>query len=594
MGPVGGAPLSGWWSRLPGADRIWRERWWLCAFAALLTLCRLPTIDGWDEAFYTGQLTSVVGDADLRLQDDVVLVPERFEEKCRVVTTVLPSGALANTFSLGPALLLSPFTGPVVRWQSPPPWLAFRAMAAVGAMMMLAATALLCSAIARRLGARGDLGPLAAGLALLGSPIAMYGTRSYLSAHAWGALLVALAIHQALAWVESRGARHALALGLAAGLASVNRWQDVVIVLPIVLAGWAAAARDGRPWRRDAALTAAAAALAVACQLLAFWLQFGTPLLVPQGAGYMRWLAPQVLPLLLSTYHGLVPWAPGLALGLLALGLGPWRGSHPAGARWLLGALALGAGLAVYVSACPEDWWGRDSYGPRRLASLAPVAAVGLSLILRRLPPRTVLLLSGLLGLWAAVTLSAHLSGHDDLLALVTGRPDPFRPDEAVASDRGWINRWGALHALKPGFSLSDAPRLPDRLVGIAFVAVVVAVLRLAAPAVARRAGAQRLAVALALVHVGVWGAVLATAVPSNRDWNARWAAFLAAPLDPDRAASLPADTAVARDVVVAARAAAVGEERALGDALLRLRTRGILASRTEALRCRTEATGDP
>jgi hypothetical protein len=107
--------------------------------------------------------------------------------------------------------------------------------------------------------------------------------------------------------------------------------------------------------------------------------------------------------------------------------------------------------------------------------------------------------------LWAAVTLSAHLSGHDDLLALVTGRPDPFRPAEAVPPDQTWINRWGALHALKPGFSLSDAPRLPDRLVGIAFVAGVVLLLRLAAPAVARRAGAQRLAVALALVHVGVW-----------------------------------------------------------------------------------------
>ena len=87
---------------------------------------------------------------------------------------------------------------------------------------------------------------------------------------------------------------------------------------------------------------------------------------------------------------------------------------------------------------------------------------------------------------------------------------------------------------------------------------------------------------------------MLATAVPSNRDWNARWVAFLAAPLDPDRAASLPPDTAVARDVVVAAHAAAAGEEHTLAVALLRLRTRGVLASRAEALRCRTEATGGP
>jgi hypothetical protein len=567
----------------------WRERWWLVAFAALLTLCRVPTIDGWDEAFYVGQLTSAVGDRDLRLQDDVVLVPKRFEEKCRIVSSALPSGALANTFSIGPALLLSPFVTPFVSAASPPPWLPFRAAAAAGAMLLLSLTALACVALLRRLGVPGDVAPLAAGLALLSSPVALYGTRSYLNAHLGGALLVALVLHQAVRWEAERRARNALALGLAVGLATANRWQDALVVLPVLLAAGVAAARSGRPWKAGAALGVAAAALGVAGQLLAWQVQFGTPVLVPQGAGYMRWLAPQVVPLLLSTYHGLLPWAPGLALGLGALVLGLRGDRH----RWLFAGMAAAALLALYVSACPEDWWARDSFGPRRLASLAPIAATGLGLLLARVALRPRVLLAGVLGLWSVVAMSAYFSGHDDLFRLVTGRPDPFRPADTVTpAAEGWLNRWGALHAAKPGFSLSDAPRLPDRLVGIAWVALVVGAVRLGWPLLASRAAVQRLAVALALAHVAAWLALLALA-PSNRPWNARWAAFLEAPLDPARAAALPDEAAVARDVVVAGWAAATADAGALEQALARLRARGITASPAEAARC-GKAAGQP
>lgn len=91
---------------MPGGNWLLRERPWTFAFLALLTFCRIPTIDGWDEAFYVGQLTSLVGDGDLKLQDDVVRVPRRFEEEYRILTTVDGTGALVNTFGVGPALLL--------------------------------------------------------------------------------------------------------------------------------------------------------------------------------------------------------------------------------------------------------------------------------------------------------------------------------------------------------------------------------------------------------------------------------------------------------------------------------------------------------
>ncbi len=573
-------------ARVPGFGFLWRERWWLAAFVALLTFCRLPNVDGWDDAFYVGQLTSLLGDGDLRLQDDVVLVPKPLCEKDRVVTTVLPSGALANTFSVGPGLVLTPFTLPFVSKTSPPPWLPFRAASAFGAMSLLVLTAFVAVRVVGRLGVSAESARLATGLALLGCPLAVYATRSSLNAHAWGGLLLALVLHQALVWVESGRPRNAVALGLAAGLACVDRWQDAVVVAPIVALAIAHAARSARPWQKGAALVAVAGSLAVACQLLAWWIQFGTPFLIPQGGAYMHWLSPALVPLVFSSYHGLVPWAPALALGLVALGLGLAR-DRPRG-RWLVLGAAVGSALALYVSACPEDWWGRDSFGPRRLASLAPAAAIGLGFLLDRLRPRLRLLLALGLGLWSVVAVSAHLSGHDDLLLLLSGHPDPFRPAEA-ASDSGapaWINSWGALHALKPGFSLSDAPRLKDRIVGIACVALIVTLMRTLLPLLASRAWAQRVAVGLGLLVVGAWLALLARA-PSNRAWDAQWKAFLAAPLDPVISAGLPAEMDVARDVVVSASAAERQDASALTRALDRLRARGVVASAADAARCR-------
>jgi hypothetical protein len=570
-----------------GVGLVWRERSWLAAFAVLLTLCRLPNVDGWDDAFYVGQLTSALGDRDLRLQDDVVLVPKAFSEKCRILTSVLPSGALVNTFSIGPAVILSPFVLGVVSTSSPPPWQAFRALAALAAMGLLVLTAFSCVRVVRRFGVGEDDARLATGLALLSSPLALYATRYTLNAHTWAGLLLTLTLHQALIWLESRRTRNAVALGLAAGLACVNRWQDAVVVLPLLAVAALLAARSGSPWRSGTVLIAATAALTGACQLLAWWIQFGTPFLLPQGGGYMRWLSPAVLPLLFSTYHGLLPWAPGLALGIAALAIGVLARGRSAPQRWLLAAAALGSLLAIYVSACAEDWWGRDSFGPRRLASLAPIAAIGLGLLLKRLSPRWRVLLALLLCGWAVLTISADFSGHDDLRLLLTGQPDAFRPAEAAArTGPTWRDSWGVLHALKPGFSFTDAPRLADRLLGIASVALLVIALRLALPLLASRAWAQRLALGMALLVVAAWLQLLAFA-PSNREWNAQWRAFLQAPFEPARAQALGAEMATARDVVVAARAAELQDGRTLALAIERLRGRGIMVRPDEAASCR-------
>jgi hypothetical protein len=569
-------------SRLAGVLR--RERWWILGFLALATCVRLPTVDGWDEAFYVAQLVSLVEDGDLRLQDDVVHVPRLLEDKHDILTRMSPGGSLANTFSIGPAVLLAPFTAPVISAAAPPPWHAFRAAAAVAAMVMLALTALLTASSVRRCGVSRDIAALATGLAILCGPLAVYGTRAYLNTHLGGALLVALTLRQALAWLASRRPASALAFGLAAGLTCVNRWQDAVIVAPLAAVVVAAPRLSARDRRAGLGLSAAAATLAVAIQLRAWHVQFGTPLLIPQGAGYMRWLEPAILPLTFSTYHGLVPWTPGFALGLVALTVAALGRRATEAPRPMMVALAVGVSLSLYVSACPLDWWGQASFGPRRLTSLVAPSAIGLGILLERTSAGKRWLTAIVLSLWAVVAVSAHFSRFEDVGILVAGRSGPFQPPGTVAAPSPqWTSRWGPFLFAIPGFSLSDAPRASDRMTGLLIVLAVVAALRVLWPLIDRRPVAQNVVAAALLAYLLAWTGTLASC-PTNRDWNAQWRGFVMDPLDPSRLADLPPEMKAPALVVAAFRAAEENDRRALDDAVDQLRSRGFDVDRSDVV----------
>jgi hypothetical protein len=291
----------------------------------------------------------------------------------------------------------------------------------------------------------------------------------------------------------------------------------------------------------------------------------------------MRWLEPNFIPLIFSSYHGLVPWTPGLALGLLMLPIAMARRRSLRG--WpsaLPVAFTVGTGLAIYVSACPEDWWGGASFSARRLTSLTAPAAVGLGLLLWRLSARMKRLVAGLVGSWAVVAVSAHLSRFEDLGLLLVGRPGPFQPPGiAAVAPPAWASAWGALHFAVPGFSLSDAPRWWDRVVGILIVVGVVVSLRLTWAMLQGRPRLQTAVALLAVIYVLSWSVFL-TLCPSNTRWNVTWREFLERPLDPSRSRLLSPDMGVARDVVTAFRAAREHDTASLEAAIARLREAGL------------------
>jgi hypothetical protein len=482
--------------------------WWGVGALAIWVTFRFADLTGWDDTYYVAQLTSAVEDGDLLLQNDLLDTPRPEEASLRSVTTILESGAVQNTFGVGFAVVHGAYAWPTLALH-PRRLLALRTILTFGSMALLVLTFLATSRVVARLGVSAASARLATTVALVSSPLAMYATRTYYCSHLASATLAALVMLGMLRWLEARRWQDAALTGLAAGLLVINRWQDACLLTVLLPAGFVVAGSRRTRSTLGAVVVATGAAVAGGlAQLLAWRIQFGAWFLVPQGDSYLSWTRPRLIELLFSPYHGLLPWAPGLALGLAALALRP----AATALRGLRLGLILATILTLYVSALPHDWWGGNSYGPRRLSSLVPLAAIGLGLLFDRLPriPRVALACGALA--WTVFTVSLYFSGVDDL---------------SRAAEVHWRDRWGWLHSLKPGFSLSDAPTRVDKIAGAMLVALVVVTVGVAWALLRRSSLLRTAAVALGLAWVLFCDGWLALAVPVNDPWNPRWRAVV-------------------------------------------------------------------
>jgi hypothetical protein len=240
----------------------------------------------------------------------------------------------------------------------------------------------------------------------------------------------------------------------------------------------------------------------------------------------------------------------------------------------------------VYLSAAPRDWWGGDSYGPRRLATLVPVAAVGIAGLLRRLRPGWRAVLSGALVLWAVINVSAYMSGFDDLWVLLRGTPGLFNPQPAsIYEGVHWIDPWGPFHALKPGFTFTDKPHNADRLLGALTCAALLGLVTWCWNRLRGSAGAQRTVLACVAAWVILCAAWLAVVVPINDDWNRRWKAVVHGEAEPPGTRPFPTGVADAALLLRAVHSLKAGDETAFREGWSRLRTRGAFGIDEEDVR---------
>jgi len=224
----------------------------------------------------------------------------------------------------------------------------------------------------------------------LGTPAFWYAFRMPIGTHAAGMLLVGvltlLCIRLASGLeVDDSESGIALLTGLVLGLAVATRVQHVVLVPAVLFALYAGRARP-KAWLR----VVIGASVPLLAQGAAWFAVYGTPL-GPLAAGanlegvtWMPFHRISFLPVLFSSWRGLVIWSPIWIPALIGMTMllrdRDFAVHRRAGAICLL----MFAGELIANGTLDRYWWGGMSFGPRRFVDLAVPAAVGLWFLLHR------------------------------------------------------------------------------------------------------------------------------------------------------------------------------------------------------------------
>ena len=349
--------------------------------AAVASSGRPRIVDG-DAIQYYAYLRSTVFDRDLDFENDYTVLYGSSADASGWLRERTPAGRPRNMMSVGPAILWSPI------------YLLVVAMAALGAALGLPIVvdgyatpfplaagvagvfyatfgAYLCyRTCALRFSPRASF--WAAILAWLASPALYYSLVSPTYSHAASIFTSALFV---FVWLQSAGVRSTrrfVLLGAVAGLAMLVRWQSVILLaLPAI----ELLLHDRRTLIRAGLLMGVTAGIVFIPQLLAWKAIYGQYFVVPQGSGFMRWTAPEVLSVLFSTRRGLFLWTPALALAAIGLVL-LVRRDRVLG----IGAIVVVA-LSVYINAAARDWWAGEAFGARRFISETVFFALGFAAI---------------------------------------------------------------------------------------------------------------------------------------------------------------------------------------------------------------------
>jgi hypothetical protein len=309
------------------------------------------------------------------------------------------SGHLDNHFSVGPAILWSPFlllahagvllaralgSSVVADGFSAP----YRYAMAFGTAFYGFIALLLSFRLACRY-----LRPLWSFLATIAIwwasslPVYMYFNPSW--SHAHSAFVVALFLVYWDATRESRTLQQWLILGLIVGL-MLNVYYPNLMVLSILLleaiGQYAQAFRSGTAAFPSSTqllarhlLFGLVVCLALLPTFVSRWIVYGGPF----KTGYLSlrdflWSSPVFLQVLFSSNYGLFSWTPLLALACLGLILGALHIPR-------IGVPLLVASVAFYLFiAFYPDWAGISSFGNRFFVSLTPMFVLGLAMLLQR------------------------------------------------------------------------------------------------------------------------------------------------------------------------------------------------------------------
>jgi hypothetical protein len=370
------------------------------AYGSSLVLLRKPggQIVVGDALGHYVQLRSIVFDHDLQFKNEYARlhgVPEEAIEAVSAAERMTPTDHIRNYMPFGPALLWAPLFLLV----SALVWIAnlfgagypldgfaraFQAAPGFSGIAAACAGSCLAYAAASRVVDRGSA--IWATLTLwLSSSALYYSLVSPTYSHAASMLAVSAFWWVWIATLDRQTIGRYAVVGALAGVAALMRWQDAVLLLiPAIEAAWRVrtGGATGSAVRIAAAVAAAAAAFAP--QMAVWNVLYGSPFVIPQGSGFMRWTSPALWPVLFSDNHGLLSWTPVIGLSLAGLALLVRRNRAVGWAA--IGFLV----ITWYVNASVADWWGGEAFGARRFISCYPIFVLGLAVLFAELRRSTI------------------------------------------------------------------------------------------------------------------------------------------------------------------------------------------------------------
>jgi hypothetical protein len=310
-----------------------------------------------------------------------------------------PTGHIENHFTVGPAILWTPFllvahAGVLVARAlgSAVPADGFSTPYRIAMALATAICGFLGLLLSFRLARKyvEERWALLATLAIWWAsslPVYMYFNPSW--SHAQSAFVVALFLSYWHETRDSRTLRQWMVLGALAGLMLDVYYANAMLfmILPVeALREYAAAFRGATPSTpRVSQLLVrhfAFCVMLIFCLLptfIAHKIIYGSAL----ESGYIpisqwNWTSPNLLKVLFSANHGLISWTPILLFSIIGL-FAFWRSVPRVGAAFLLAAVAFYFFIAAY-----PDWAGISSYGSRFFVSLTALFVLGLGVFLDR------------------------------------------------------------------------------------------------------------------------------------------------------------------------------------------------------------------
>ena len=351
--------------------------------AAQLSLGARLQSDGF---YYFAFLRSMWFDGDLNLANDYRLL--RLEDKPHLFTPT-PTGYAQTAWSIGPAILASPFFGAghvIARAQSSSGHQVavdgtsypYRQSLCVAGLFWGLVGLFFSFQLARRLASTAGAAVATTAVAL-GSFILWYLVKEPTMAHAMSLCAVAAFC---CAWAWTRGGRSTtqwVMLGVLGGFMAAVRWQNILFVALPALDWFVGAVRIARTGDRPALVQQgkvgliflAGAVVGLSPQLYAWKAIYGSWFAVSPISPEIRWWDSRWRDVLWSSRNGLLAFSPLLYAGVVGV-IALWRRDRVAAvAIWTVFV------LMAFLNGAVADWWAGAAYGGRRFDSTLPLLIAG-------------------------------------------------------------------------------------------------------------------------------------------------------------------------------------------------------------------------